>query len=295
MKIDAHQPIGVFDSGVGGLTVLKHLVQAMPDEQFIYLGDTARVPYGNKSKQTIEHYTIQCIDFLLGFNVKAIVIACNTASALALEIAQKHSPIPIIGMIEPAAHYAIESSNNGNIGIIGTRATIHSQAYEKAISTYADTLHKDTHITSIACPLFVPLVEEDWVNHPAATLIAHEYLSPLISKNIDTLVLGCTHYPLLNDLITSILPNITLIDCGYTASKLITKMLGIHSHQVSSSMPKRIQLFTTDTVHSFSVIAERCLGFALQDPINITTEVLEHHPSEYAKQIAFLDNQHVRQ
>jgi glutamate racemase len=286
MKTDANQPIGVFDSGVGGLTVLKHLIQEMPDEQFVYLGDTARVPYGNKSKQTIEHYTIQCIDFLLGFNVKAIVIACNTASALALEIAQKHSPIPIIGMIEPAAHYAIESSPSGNIGIIGTRATIHSQAYEKAIQTYADTIHKEAHISSIACPLFVPIVEEDWVNHPAAILIAQEYLSPLISKNIDTLVLGCTHYPLLKELITNILPDITLIDCGYTASKIMTKMLGLHSNQDSSSISKRIQLFTTDTVHSFNVIAERCLGFTLQDPINITTEVLEHHPLEYAKQSA---------
>lgn len=270
----ARQPIGVFDSGVGGLTVLRHLIHRMPNEEFVYLGDTARVPYGNKSQETIRHYTRQCVNFLLGFDVKAIVIACNTASALALDLAREISPVPIIGMIHPAAATAVNQTKNGKIGIIGTRATIGSHAYEHAIAGYAKSLDKHIEVFAKACPLFVPLAEEDFGEHPSAQLIAQEYLSDFLEKGIDTLVMGCTHYPLLKNLIGITLPGISLIDCGESATTELAEILHTPRQEISAVKPV-IRLFTTDTVHSFSSIAERCIGHSLPEPIRISQETLE--------------------
>ena len=276
MNTQAKQPIGVFDSGVGGLTVLRHLIQTLPGEDFVYLGDTARVTYGNKSPETIRHYTRQCVHFLLNLNVKAIVIACNTASALALDLAQEISPVPVIGMISPAAKSAVTQTKRGSIGIIGTRATISSSAYEHAIHEESQLQHKTTNVYGKACPLFVPLAEEDWSEHPAAALISHEYLDYFTSLNIDTLVLGCTHYPLLRSLIQNTLPEVTLLDCGESAAKELSNILQQEAHNSISAKPV-ITLYTTDTVHAFSKIAERCIGFPLPDPIRISTESLEQH------------------
>lgn len=268
------RPIGVFDSGVGGLTVLKHLIHKMPSEEFVYLGDTARVPYGNKSPETIRHYTRQCVNFLLGFDVKAIVIACNTASALALDLAREISPVPVIGMIHPAATSAVEQTMSQKIGIIGTRATIGSHAYEHAIADVAKERGIHIDVFAKACPLFVPLAEEDYGDHPSAAMIAHEYLSEFLSLGIDILVLGCTHYPLLKDLIGKTLPDISLLDCGETAANELCEILQITDQESKADIPT-IRLFTTDTVFAFSSIAERCIGYPLPEPIRISPETLE--------------------
>lgn len=268
------QPIGVFDSGVGGLTVLRHLMHTMSKEEFVYLGDTARVPYGNKSPETIRHYTRQCVNFLLGFDVKAIVIACNTASALALDLARELSPVPVIGMIHPAAATALNNTKNGKIGIIGTRATIGSHAYEIAIGEYAASMKKDVEVFSKACPLFVPLAEEDFGEHPASELIAQEYLQEFLDKKIDTLVLGCTHYPLLKDLILRTLPGISLVDCGESATNELSTILNIKRQSIMDEIPS-VRLFTTDTAQSFSSIAKRCIGLNLPEPIRISQETLD--------------------
>ena len=268
------QPIGVFDSGVGGLTVLKHLIHKMPGEEFVYLGDTARVPYGNKSPETIRHYTRQCVNFLLGFDVKAIVIACNTSSALALDLAREISPVPVIGMIHPAAVSAVEQTISKKIGIIGTRATIGSHAYEQAIAEGASRQDMYLDVYAKACPLFVPLAEEDFGNHPSAAMIAHEYLSEFLALGIDILVLGCTHYPLLKELIGKTLPDISLLDCGETAADELCEILHITSQESKNEIPT-IRLFTTDTVYAFSSIAERCIGYPLPEPIRISPETLE--------------------
>ncbi len=268
------QPIGVFDSGVGGLTVLKHLIHSMPGEEFVYLGDTARVPYGNKSPETIRHYTRQCVNFLLSFDVKAIVIACNTASALALDLARDISPVPVIGMIHPAAVSAVEQSITKKIGIIGTRATIGSHAYEHEIGNVAESKGLNIEVYAKACPLFVPLAEEDFGQHPSAAMIAHEYLHEFLALGIDILVLGCTHYPLLKDLIGKTLPDISLLDCGETAAKELCNILQIEEQKQAGDLPI-VRLFTTDSVHAFSSIAERCIGFPLPDPIRISPETLE--------------------
>lgn len=187
------RPIGVFDSGLGGLTVLKEIRKILPNENIVYFGDTARVPYGSRSKDTIIQYTFQAINFLLSKNVKAIVIACNTATARALKESNEKYDIPIIGVIEAGARTAAYSTKNKIVGVIGTEGTINSKAYNVEI----EKIDKDIKIIDKACPLFVPIVEEGWANTDVASLTAKRYLDELINQDIDSLVLGCTHYPFL--------------------------------------------------------------------------------------------------
>lgn len=223
------RPIGVFDSGVGGLTVLDALRQTMPCEDLIYLGDTARVPYGNRTPQTIIRYASSCAKQLVDRGVKAIVIACNTASAHALDELQKSLDIPVFGVIEPASQMALQVSHAKAIGIIGTRATIASNAYTRAIHAIDHT----AHVYSLACPLFVPLVEEGWANTDVARQVVEKYLSDLLqladNDKIDTLILGCTHYPILKSQMEHALQKfgctMTLCDCAQaTASTLIDQL-----------------------------------------------------------------------
>ena len=186
-------PIGVFDSGIGGLTVVRELVRQLPHERIIYFGDTARVPYGPKSPDTVRRYSNEIATWLTQQHVKVIVVACNTATAHALEHLQRDFPLPVIGVVQPGARAAICASRNRRIGVIGTLGTINSGAYERAIHA----ISSDAEVVAQACPLFVPLVEEGWLDTEATRLIAREYLQPFTSDHIDTLVLGCTHYPLL--------------------------------------------------------------------------------------------------
>lgn len=248
-------PIGVFDSGIGGLTVVRELKKRLPHENIIYVGDTARVPYGTKSPQTIRRYALQISFFLLQKKVKAIVVACNTASAVALS-ALKNLPIPVLGVIEPGARAAVRKSTTSRVGVIGTPATIGSHAYKNAIQRQKPR----THVWEAACPLFVPLVEEGWLSHPVTTAVARQYLKPLLRKKIDSLVLGCTHYPLLKQTLRSVAgPKIELIDSAEETAKEVEAMLMKH-RCLNPSGKGSTDYFVTDTPASFVKIGRRFLG-----------------------------------
>lgn len=237
--------IGVFDSGVGGLTALRKLAEILPAANLIYLGDTARVPYGNRSPEIIACYAQQCAQFLLAREVKMIVVACNTVSAVALNLIESISPVPVIGVIKPAVAAAANVSANGRIGIIGTRATIQSRAYEAEFQRLQ--LKQELQIFSHICPLFVPLVEEGWHDHQATYIIAREYLLPLIDAEIDTLILGCTHYPLLKKVIQEILPQVTLIDSGEEAAMVASQTItSVTDFSVANNDKRHIECYVTD-------------------------------------------------
>ena len=193
MNKDNESPIGVFDSGIGGLTVFKEITETLPDENTIYLGDTARVPYGTRSKETIRRYAFECADFLMSCGIKLMVVACNTVSSVCIDELKKHYPVPVIGVVDPGARAAVRETVSGNVAVIGTRATVESNAYRLAIKRYDSSISVD----GIACALFVPLIEEGWADDALAREIVCRYLSPLKGTHIDTVVLGCTHYPLL--------------------------------------------------------------------------------------------------
>ena len=217
-----HKAIGIFDSGIGGLTVLKEIVAKLPHENIIYLGDTARVPYGIRSPETVTRYSFENTQFLLSQEIKMLVVACNTASAISLEAVKKEFPLPVIGVLEPGARAAVASTKTRKVGVIGTEATIGSGAYEKAIKK----LDPNVEVHSLACPLFVPLVEEGWTDNDVAALVAEKYLAPLRGTGIDTLVLGCTHYPLLKAVISGAVdPGITLIDSATETSREVAGVL----------------------------------------------------------------------
>ncbi|WP_077609835.1 glutamate racemase [Clostridium sp. Marseille-P2415] len=219
---DRNSPIGVFDSGVGGLTVAREIMRQMPDERIVYFGDTARVPYGNKSCSTVIHFTRQIIRFLLTQDVKAIVIACNTATAYALEAVEKELAVPIIGVIHAGAKTAVASTKNGKIGIIGTEGTIRSGVYTRVLKE----MRADIDVTGKPCPLLVPLVEEGLLHDSVTDEIASRYLSELKGKYIDTLVLGCTHYPLLRSTVGRLMgPEVTLVNPAYETALELKQVL----------------------------------------------------------------------
>jgi glutamate racemase len=214
--------IGIFDSGIGGLTVLKELVAALPRENTIYLGDTARVPYGIRSPETVTRYSFENTRFLLSQEIKMLVVACNTASAISLEAVKKEFALPVIGVLEPGARAAVRTTRTRKIGIIGTEATVGSGAYERTIRT----LGSDIEVYSRACPLFVPLAEEGWIENDVAELVARRYLAPFKDTDIDVLVLGCTHYPLLKKVIAEIMGDgITLIDSATETAREVADVL----------------------------------------------------------------------
>lgn len=246
--------------------MLRHLMRLMPEEDFVYLGDTARVPYGNKSPETVRIYARQCAEFLLRHNVKLIVVACNTASALALDELRARVTVPVLGVIEPAARQAVSASVNGSIGVIGTRATINSESYHRAIAAHSDGSSVSIHARP--CPLFVPLVEEGWVDTAATRLIAEEYVRPLRQAGIDTLVLGCTHYPMLAPVLGSLLPGVTLIDCGECTAMEATTSI---THQ-SSDHAQRLSLYVTDNTPAFTSLASTFLGRHVDEPVRVSLE-----------------------
>jgi glutamate racemase len=258
--------IGVFDSGVGGLTTVRKLVNILPNERVLYLGDTARVPYGNKSASTVSGYTRECVDFLVHRSVKLVIIACNTVSAVAMDAARAVSPVPVVGVIEPAAEAALKASRTGRIGIIGTRATVESRAYQTAIQALAQQqgLKREVNVFAEACPLFVPFAEEGWHYHPATRLVAEEYLVHLKQAEVDTLILGCTHYPMLADVIQEVMPAVRLINSGEEAAlvaKSILQEQGLASERAPQS--RVVECFITDLSTAFPHVAERFLGFPL--------------------------------
>ncbi|MBA2457555.1 MAG: glutamate racemase [Gemmatimonadales bacterium] len=215
-------PIGIFDSGIGGLTVARAVYHRLPGESTVYFGDTARVPYGPKSPETVRRYSLEILHWLLDQGVKAVVIACNTSTAHALEALQSESPVPVVGVIEPGARAAAGASRGGPVGVIGTAGTIASGAYARAIRR----IRPEARVEQRACPLFVPLVEEGWFDHPAAELIARDYLAPLRVAGVDALVLGCTHYPLLKPLLQRVMgDDVRLIDSGEETASAVAAVL----------------------------------------------------------------------
>jgi glutamate racemase len=253
-------PIGVFDSGIGGLTVVRALNHQLPNENIVYFGDTARVPYGPKSPQVVREYAAQDTDVLLEHNVKLIVVACNTVSAVALDVVQKRANVPVVGVIVPGAEAAVSATESKRVGVIGTVATVSSQAYVNAIR-HADP---SVQVFSRACPLFVPLAEEGWTNHKATELIAKEYLFPLSLEKIDTLVLGCTHYPLLKSVIASVFRHqVTLIDSGEATAEVVRSALSEHGLLNPSTMTPNYTFFVSDIPAKFTEVGERFLGMKL--------------------------------
>lgn len=263
------QPIGVFDSGIGGLTVVRALSKRLPHENIVYFGDTARVPYGPKSPQVVREYAAQDVAFLMGHRVKMVVIACNTVSAVALDVVQKLAKVPVVGVILPGAAAAVRASVRRRIGIIGTQATVNSGAYVHAIRALAP----DVHTVPAPCPLFVPLAEEGWIGHQATRLIAKEYLFPLTLEKIDTLILGCTHYPLLAPAIAAAVgAGVTLIDSGEAAAQEVERLLDEHGMRNTSSQRPHLQFFVSDIPAKFAEVGERFLGQSMGRVRRVTVD-----------------------
>lgn len=263
--------IGVFDSGIGGLTVVKRLLSVLPKESIVYFGDTARVPYGSKSNATVIDYSIQNTNFLIKKNVKAVVVACNTASSIAIPELRERFNVPIIGVILPGADMAYKETKNGRIGVIGTRATIHNNAYSNAIKE----IDNEIEVFEKACPLFVPIVEEGWTHHRAVYEIAEEYLKDLREKDIDTLVLGCTHYPLLADVIQEVIgKEIKLIDSGIATAEVVRNEINRIGLETNSAVPGNLDLYVSDIPTTFKQVAELFLGKKIEEVVKVEIEEL---------------------
>lgn len=265
-------PVGVFDSGVGGLTVAREIMRQTPGERIVYFGDTARLPYGNKSKETVIRYSGQIIRFLKTQDVKAIVIACNTASAHALEAVQKDSDIPIIGVINAGARTAVQATRNGKIGVIGTAGTIGSGIYTEVMTQ----MRPDIKVFGKACPLFVPLAEEGLLHDSVTDEIASRYLSTLKGKYIDTLVLGCTHYPLLRSTMSRVMgEEVTLVNPAYETAvelKALLKEQGLEYNSAEPSKGEKYQFYVSDLADQFTSFATAILPNEVKETIKINIE-----------------------
>jgi glutamate racemase len=265
---DREGPIGVFDSGIGGLTVAREIMRRLPGERVLYFGDTARVPYGPKSPETVRRYSREISRFLVAEGVKAVVIACNTATAHALRTLREELPVPVIGVVEPGARAAVAALRSGTIGVIGTSGTIASGAYEKAIRE----LRPDVRVIARACPLFAPIVEEGWTTHPATRLIAEDYLRPFRDEPPDALVLGCTHYPLIAPVLAQVVgPHVRLIDSAAETASETARVLAEHDLCASpTGTPPAHRFVASDDPEQFLRLASRFLGAAV-DRVEVRT------------------------
>ena len=269
---DKNAPIGVFDSGVGGLTVVKEIMHQIPNEKIVYFGDTARVPYGNKSKETITKYSRQIVRFLQMQKVKAIVVACNTASAYALDEIEKETDIPMIGVVKPGAKVASEATRNGKIGVIATEGTIGSGIY----SRYIKEINKDAEVFGKACPLFVPLVEEGLLQDPVTDEIAKRYLAELIDIDIDTLVLGCTHYPLIRKTVGKTMgEDVTLVNPAYETARELKELLAeknLLREEECGLGDDKYRFFVSDSSEKFKRFANSIIKYGILSAKTINIE-----------------------
>ena len=256
-------PIGVFDSGVGGLTVAREIMRQIPNERIVYFGDTARVPYGSKSRDTIIRFSRQIVHFLKTKGVKAVVVACNTASALALETLQPEVDIPMIGVVLPGAKVAAETTKNGKIGVIATESTIESQLYNRVIQAH----NPQAEVFGKPCPLFVPLVEEGWLKDPVTVEVANRYLEPLLATGIDTLVMGCTHYPLLRSTLRDIMGDkVNLVNPAYETALELKRLLeeqGLSNDRQDLPAEGKYQFYVSDAANKFKRFANTILPFGV--------------------------------
>jgi len=256
------RPLGIFDSGVGGLTVVRSLHELMPTESLIYLGDTARVPYGNKSPQTVIRYAREDSKFLLSKGVKAVVVACNTATAHALEVLRRELPVPVIGVIEPGVEAALKATRNRRVGIIGTQGTITSAAYQRALQARLPGIE----LVAEATPLLVPLIEEDWLEHAATQAVLEQYLRHFREAGVDTLVLACTHYPLLKPMLAKLLgPEVQLVDSARTCADFVRGALQVAGALNGGPEEAEIRVYLTDVPVHFTRMAERFLNRTLEN------------------------------
>lgn len=254
------RPICMFDSGIGGLTVLRAITGRLPNESLVYFGDTARLPYGTKSKATVTRFSSEIVRFLVTKNPKIIVVACNTASAYSLPVIESLVDVPVIGVIEPGANAALRATGNNRIGVIGTRATIQSGAYLEAIQAK----RPDAKIFSKACPLFVPVIEEGWIDHEVTRGIAEEYLTHLVECGVDTLILGCTHYPLLKSLIQDVVgEGVTLVDSAEETASEVGRVLAQSEMLAPALKGAKYEVFVSDMHLNLRIQAERFLGFEI--------------------------------
>lgn len=266
------KPIGVFDSGIGGLTVVRQIASTLPNESIVYFGDTARVPYGSKSNDTVIEYALQDAHFLIEKNVKAIVVACNTVSAIALNVLKEKFTVPIIGMITPGSQLALKHSQTKRIGVIGTRATISNHAYLNELKKN----DPEVEVFEQACPLFVPLAEEGWTDHEATKLIAEEYLIELRGLNIDTLVLGCTHYPILSKIIQQVIGDkVKLIDSGVASAEIVRQEINRIGLETNSHALGYQDFYVSDIPTTFKKVAELFLGQSILNVKKIDLEELQ--------------------
>ena len=251
------RPIGVFDSGIGGLTVLQALWRRLPNESTVYLGDTARVPYGTKSADVVIRYSVKNAEFLLARDIKLLVVACNTASSVALPALERALPVPVVGVIAPGARAAIARTRGGRVGVIGTPGTIRSGAYQRALAQ----LRPDVQVSAKACPLFVPLAEEGWTEGNVPRLVAREYLAEFANGGVDVLVLGCTHYPLLRSVISDVVgEGISLVDSAEATAEVVqTQLIGSGSLAEGGAAPSH-SFFVTDVPEPFREVGARFLG-----------------------------------
>lgn len=266
--LSREKPIGIFDSGVGGLTVLKAIIKELPEENTVYLGDTARVPYGIRSSEIVTRYSFENAGFLMSKGIKILVVACNTSSSVSLHSLSKNFSVPVIGVIKPGARAAVAKTKTKKISVIGTETTIKSNSYKKAIKS----IDNSADVISIACPLFVPLVEEGWLNGDIVALTAEKYLSPIKGYGADILVLGCTHYPMIKDVIADVV-KIPLIDSAVETAKEVRRILeNIKMLGHNSRSPLR-EFFVTDAPKKFVNIGKKFLGYQIQEisRINIGT------------------------
>lgn len=271
MKIMDNRPIGIFDSGIGGLTVLQEVVEQFPNEEIIYFGDTARIPYGTKSKEAVIRYSFQCIRFLLSKDVKMIVIACNTASAVALEPALKEFDIPILGVIEAGAKAAVKGTLNGKVGVIGTTGTINSNAYQKAIRNMSPA----AEVIGQACPLFVQIVEDGWEDTEVAMLTAEKYLIDMKEHDVDTLVLGCTHYPILRYTLRKVLgEDVVLVNPAYETAKEAREILTERKLLTERTDMPKVEFFVSDDAEKFRRIGGNMLNRNIDSVKKIDIEKL---------------------
>ena len=255
------RPIGVFDSGIGGLTVVRELRRQLPNESIIYFGDTARVPYGNKSPQTVIRYAIEAASLLLTYDVKAVVVACNTASAHAMDILKEKFSIPVFGVIQPGVDQAVKVSKNNKILVIGTIGTIRSEAYQNRLRNNNENLK----ISSQPCPMFVPLVEEGWLNNEITKSTIDKYLGKFKDEGIDTVILGCTHYPLLKIAIDEYWPEVYLVDSGVETAKMLSSTLQNLNKEMSEPGQGQCRFLVSDIADNFQAIGQMFLGTSMEN------------------------------
>jgi glutamate racemase len=267
---DRQRPIGIFDSGIGGLTVLKEIFDKLPNENTIYLGDTARVPYGNRSPETVTRYSFENTRFLSSRDVKILVIACNTASSVSLNAVRNSFPVPVVGVIEPGAKAAVAATKKKKIGVIGTEATVNSNSYTRAIQAIDPSID----VFGTSCPLFVPLVEEGWTDGQITEMVADRYLADIREKEIDTLVLGCTHYPLLKTVLSRLMGDeVTLIDSAIETACEISAILAAQGMMNIPGQPVRHEFYVTDSPQKFLSVGERFLGRSIESIETIQLEM----------------------